>query len=81
MEQYRELVRELNQKNMDLQDRIKRCEYLRYRLNLMVNCRNREQAEAYTVRINKHKPFLLKILEEIEELESLLKKIPKTWIV
>ena len=81
MEKYRELVRELNQKNIELQDRIRRCEYLKNRLHLMVNCKNREQAEAYTHRIRQHKPFLLKTLEEIETLEQQLKKMPRKWIV
>jgi len=81
MEKYRELVRELNQKNVDLQKRLKRCEYLRVRLNAMVRCGNREQAEAYTWRINQHKPRLIDTLEEIEGLEKALKKMPRKWIV
>lgn len=81
MEQYREIVAELNQKNLDLQKRIKRCEYLKQRLNLMVGCKNREQAEAYTKRLNQHKPRLFDTLEEIGRLESLLKKTPRKWIV
>ena len=81
MEKYRDAVEKLNQKNVELQKRIKRCEYLKHRLNLMVRCKNREQAEAYTHRINQHKPHLLAVLEEIERLESRLKKMPRKWIV
>lgn len=81
MEKYRETVEKLNQKNVELQQRIRRCEYLKQRLNLMVGCKNREQAEAYTRRLNQHKPFLIEIMEEIERLEALLKKMPRQWIV
>lgn len=81
MEKYREIVRRLNELNLDLKKRVARCEYLKDRLNAMVVCRNREQAEAYTLRINQHKPKLLDTLEEIEVLEDELRKTPREWIV
>jgi hypothetical protein len=76
MERYREALRQLTaRKNQELQKRVRRCEYLRLRLNTMVRCGNREQAEAYTRRINQHKPRLLSALEEVAALEEILKKI------
>jgi len=81
MEKYRKIVKELNEKNLNAQKRVKRCHYLRDRATAMMRCGNPEQAEAYAVRIELHKRKLIDTLEEIERLEAELKKIPRTWIV
>jgi len=81
MEKYREIVKRLNELNVDLQKRVKRCEYLHHRMNVMVRCKNREQAQAYTYRINCHKPKIMETIEEIERLEEELRKMPREWIV
>lgn len=72
-EKYGETVEELNELNTKLKKRVKRCNYLHRRMKEMVRCRNREQAQAYTCRINWHKPKILTMLERIEKLELLLK--------
>lgn len=71
-EKHVEIVEELNELNGKLRKRVNRCHYLHRRMKEMVRCRNREQAQAYTCRINWHKPKILTMLERIEELESLL---------
>ena len=80
-EKYQEAIAKLNEKNANLQQRVNRCSYLKQRLDKMVACRNREQAEAYTQRINWHKPKLLEALEEIEILEEKISLMPKEYIV
>jgi len=81
MNAYAKKMSELNTKNYELQKRVKRCTYLKQRLDLMVNCRNREQAQAYAARLNWHKPKLIDQIEELEKLEAELEQMPRTWIV
>lgn len=80
-EEYVETVRELNELKDKLNKRVKRCNYLHQRMKVMVRCKNREQAHAYTCRINWHKPKILGTLERIEELEGKLESMPRKWIV
>jgi hypothetical protein len=78
-EEYQESVKKLNECNIELQKRVARCTYLKNKFLGFKNV-NPEQAEAYVVRINAHKPSMQRLLEEIEELEHKVKTMPKVWI-
>ena len=80
-EEYVKTVQKLNELNMRLKSRVKRCNYLKERFDANKKVRNYEQAEAYAIRINLHKPKLLADLEMIEELEDKLRSMPREWIV
>lgn len=73
------LIQEHSQINLLLQQRVVRCNYLKKRYDLLKSV-NPEQAEAYAVRINWHKPKLLDLLEKITELEKQINAIPQVWI-
>ena len=79
-EEYVKVVAELNSLSFKLQERVNRCGYLNKRMKTMIRCKNREQAEAYSYRINGHKPKILCLLERIEELETELRSMPREWI-
>jgi len=79
-EKYRDIVAQINTLNVAMNQRIKRCEYLKSRRDAYDIC-NPEQAEAYTPRLEHNKMKLIEVLEEIEALEGELKRIPRKWIV
>jgi len=80
MERYREVVKRLNELNLQLNSRVKRCNYLHRKAKEYKDV-NFEQAQAYVMRIRWHKPKLLTLLEEITRLEDELKSMPREWIV
>lgn len=80
MEAYRRLVERISTLGLNLQERVKRCRYLKAKMEFYKHS-NPEQAEAYRVRFESHKPKLGALMERIQELENALKRMPKEWIV
>ena len=80
MEQYREVVSELNKLNKKAKEIVNRCQYLKRKGNAYRTV-NPEQAEAYYQRLNLWKPRLCDIIEAIEAREKKLETMPKQWIV
>lgn len=80
MEQYRELVAEINNLNTKAKQIVKRCQYLKRKGDANKKI-NPEQAEAYYERLNLWKPRLCDLVESIEVREEKLKTMPREWIV
>ena len=78
-EQYRKMVEELNTLKIEVDERIRRMNYLKQKIQGYMSI-NKEQAEAFVLRFNKHKPFLADKLKEMDRLEGVLKSIPRSHI-
>ena len=77
--EYVKVVTQVNEISLDLDQRIKRCNYLYSRFSELKSI-NPEQAEAYAARINQHKPHIIEAKRKISHLKDLLDQMPRRGI-
>lgn len=78
--EYVEMVKRINEIRLDLNNRVRRCNYLHSRFKTLKTI-NPEQAEAYVARIILHKPRIIEANRLIAELEDQLASMPQRWII